>query len=140
LRPYLYRRAYAAFNRRDWEVNTLGHHPDEYSLTGNIGRFLPDAEEVYRGVEGYMEAMGLWISEWEDVRIDIDSVRIHDAPDGRVVSIQRWWARGRSSGVPFDTDLADVQTFRDGLLTSQTLFFDAAEALRFAGLEPSAPQ
>lgn len=137
LRLNIYRRAYQALTRRDWELNTAVHHRERFTLTGDLGRFLPDAKPVYRGVEGYIEAMELWLSTWEEMRSMGRGVEVHDAPDGRVVSIHRWLARGERSGVELDVRLADVETFERGWMTSQTLFTEPNAALRFAGLDPT---
>jgi hypothetical protein len=43
---WAYRTAYAAYNRRDWESNTLLIYADDYVLrAGGMRRLMPDAED-----------------------------------------------------------------------------------------------
>jgi ketosteroid isomerase-like protein len=131
---YFHRRAFAAFNRRDWEVNALSHAPDCALRSGEFTRFLPDAREVYRGPEGYLEAMELWIGAWANLRMDTEDIEIHDAGGGKMVAIIPFVGAGELSGARLDERLAAIHEFRQGQLISQTFYTDPARALDSVGL------
>ena len=94
---------------------------------------LPDhAGEVYRGHEGVLKAMESWSEPYEEMTNELQ--RIVGSGD-RLVSIHRFRARARYSGIEFDQPSAYVWTFRDGKIIRIEGFWDPADALGAAGLE-----
>jgi len=63
-----------------------------------------------------------------------DLERIFDG-DGVVVGFYRVFGTGRRSGVEVARDLAAVYRIRDGLIASERVYLDRAEALEAAGLQ-----
>jgi ketosteroid isomerase-like protein len=94
---------------------------------------MPDmAGEIYRGHDGVVRATKRWIEAYEWLSIDLE--RIVGAGD-RLVSIHRWRAKARHTGIVFDTPVAYVWTFRDGRVVHYRAFSDPKHALKAAGLE-----
>jgi SnoaL-like domain len=60
-------------------------------------------------------------------RRDFEPEEIIEVPDGRVLAVERWRARGRQ-GIKFDFLLVDVYTFRDGLIVRIDGFRDRTAA------------
>ena len=56
-----------------------------------------------------------------------------DAGDSVVVAF-RWWGRGKSSGVPVESDFFGVHDLRDGKIVRFRQYDTRAEALEAAGL------
>jgi ketosteroid isomerase-like protein len=93
---------------------------------------LPDhAGEVYRGPLGVLEAMESWCEPYEEITNEL--LRIVGSGDC-LVSIQRFRARARHTGIEFDQPSAYVYTFRDGKIIRIQGFWDPEEALAAAGL------
>jgi ketosteroid isomerase-like protein len=88
---------------------------------------LPDhAGELYRGHEGVRRATERWIEpfEWMTVELE-DIIEI----DERIVSIHRWQAKARETGIEFDLPLAYLWTFRDGQVTHCRSYVDPEQAI-----------
>ena len=93
---------------------------------------LPDhVGEVYRGREGVGRAGRAWLAPYETHSIELE--RIIDAGDS-VVSVHRFRARARTTGIEFDEPLAWLFKFRDGEVTHWHAYTSAEEALEAAGL------
>jgi hypothetical protein len=132
-----YTRAYAAFARRDWELNTLTHHPTDYLFrTGDFRQLLPDVADVYRGPGGYIEAMELWLAAWAEVEVEVEVEDVLDTGGSRTVALNTVHLRGGASGVDIVQPMADLHTWRDGWMVEQQYWWDRAAALRAAGLSP----
>jgi ketosteroid isomerase-like protein len=132
---YAYRRSYAAYGRGDWEFNTLLLHPDDYVIRfWEAGRFMPDANEEYRGLEGYLEAALEWMSAWREPRLLYENH--FEVESGLLVSMWRFEGVAQGSGIRLDQAGADVLRLRDGYVVSQTFYWDRAKALESVGLEP----
>jgi hypothetical protein len=117
-------RAYDAFTRRDWELNTLLFDPESFVFQpGDLRETLPDARERYDGVAGYLEAMHLFLESWSDLRVELVDVLAVDRR--RAVSLVRFTGVGRLSEVPFDQLTLIEFVFRDGLVISQSYWWDA---------------
>jgi ketosteroid isomerase-like protein len=87
--------------------------------------------EVYRGHEGMRQAAERWFERFGFPPIGL--VEIVGEGD-RFVSIHRWRARARYTGVDFDSRLAYVWRFRDGRIVHLKSYSDPEDALRSAGL------
>jgi ketosteroid isomerase-like protein len=134
---WAYRRTYAAYNRRDWEFNTLLIDPDSYELhPGDMARITPDAEPVYRGVEGYLEATALWMTGWGMAAVRYEDF-VEVEPGRTLVALIRFVGEGAGSGMRLDQPVADIHALRDGMLVRQTYYWDRNKGLEAAGLQPS---
>jgi SnoaL-like protein len=59
-------RAYAAGNRRDFEVLLMGLDPEiEYHPSTNL--MAPDMETVFYGRDGYVQVWRYWLDAFEDI-------------------------------------------------------------------------
>ncbi len=76
-----------------------------------------------------------WLAEWtegfESWSLDIEEV--FDAGD-QVVTFVRQHAKARQGGPEVNMPIAQVWTFRDGLIARMEMYFDRAAALEAAGL------
>ena len=63
------RRAYAAANRRDFDVILTGLDPEtEYRPGADL--IAPDQDPVFRGHDGYLQMWQNWLGAFEDLRFD----------------------------------------------------------------------
>jgi ketosteroid isomerase-like protein len=94
---------------------------------------LPDhVGETYHGHEGILRAAERWIEPFEWIRIEVE--QILEAGD-RLVSIHRWRAKARHTGIEFDSPLAYVLTFRDGKIIHFRSYLDPEQAIDAVGLK-----
>ena len=132
---YMYRRGYAAWNRRDWELNTVAHDPHRYELVWPEGDRPPGARSSYDGIEGYLEFAELWLDSFGDYRFQLEEVR--DPGGNRLGLLIRQIATGRSSGAAVVERMASVDEYEGGRMVRQTVSTrDAHATLRAHGLEP----
>ena len=116
-------------DRNSGEADLVSHFDPEITYEDTA---LPDhAGETYRGVDGVIRATERWVEPFEEMTIDLE--RIVGTGD-RLVSIHRWRARARSTGIAFDEPLAIVWTFRRGKVIHFRSFRDPDQALEAAGL------
>ena len=92
---------------------------------------LPGAT-VHRGIEAMMADIRAQAEAWEERHFE--PVDVIETPDGAVVFL-RIIARGRSSGVPVDLEVAHVLTMRNDKVVRVQAFLDREQALRAAGVE-----
>jgi ketosteroid isomerase-like protein len=134
LLTYAVKRGYAAFNRRDWELNTVLHHPTAHRWdAGGMGVGPMDVSDL-RDVEGYVAGLSRYLEAWGDLRLVVEEV-IEVGAD-RVLVMLRQVATGAGSGVPVEMPSGDLLTFRDGWLVDQKVTMERDDALRSAGLDP----
>jgi ketosteroid isomerase-like protein len=94
---------------------------------------LPDhIGETYHGHEGVLRAAERWIEPFEWLRIELE--QIVEGRD-RLVSIHRWRAKARHTGIEFDSPLGYGWTFRDGKILHFRSYLDPERALKAAGLQ-----
>lgn len=128
-------RAWAAFNRRDWEVNTVLFDAERYEFRpGDAKSFIPGSREAYRGVDGYLEAMELWLGEWSGMRVYLEDVT--EVGPGRMIHVVRFVGEGRASGVTIEQLNAAVLDVRDGRVVKHVTWWDVAGGFRSVGLAP----
>jgi ketosteroid isomerase-like protein len=94
---------------------------------------LPDhVGETYRGHEGVVRATERWLEPYEELTIELEQIAI--AGD-RLVSIHRFRARARHTGIEFEVPVAYLWTFRDGKVIHFRSYRDSGEAFEAAGVE-----
>jgi ketosteroid isomerase-like protein len=121
-------RAYAAGNRRDFEVLLLTHDRDhEYRPSPKL--MPPDLQPVFRGHDGYLRLWQYWMDAFGDIRWDPEEVL--DLGDRFVVSTEQT-GHGSASGVAVSEPVFQLFEMRRGLVMRQTDFLDRSEALAAA--------
>ncbi len=122
-------RAYAAANRRDFELILLTNDPVAYEYHPSADLLPPDFETVYRGHQGYLRFWSRWLDAFEDIRWDPEEML--DLGE-RVLVTTRQSGHGSGSGVAVSLPVYQLFTLRRGLVVSQQDFLDRSEALRTA--------
>ena len=121
-------RAYAAANRRDFDVLFVSHDPrHEYRPSGEL--MPPDLEAVFYGDDGYLELWRYWLEAFEDIRWDPEE--IIDLGDKLLVTTQQR-GHGSGSGVAVSKPVFQLFWFRRGLVVRQDDFLDRSKALEAA--------
>jgi ketosteroid isomerase-like protein len=124
----LLRRGYE-YVERTGEFLPEAAHPDfVWDTTTFQGGMLP---ETCVGVDETNAWLAEWLDSFEDWSLDIEEV--FDAED-RVVAIVRQRATGKHGGPEVDMRVAQVWTFRDGLVERMEMYADRDDALEAAGL------
>jgi ketosteroid isomerase-like protein len=86
----------------------------------------------YRGREGVRRFWDDLHADWQDLEVSVDEFR--DLGD-RVLTLGRFKALGRASGVDLDVPIAQLWELRDGMVVHMHAYSDPADALRAAGLD-----
>jgi ketosteroid isomerase-like protein len=120
-----------------WDLDDLAKGTFDSSLVDPDVTYedeiLPDhAAEVYRGYEGLAHAGRVWLEPFETYSLELE--RVVNAGEF-VLSLHRFRATFRRTGIEFDLPLAWLYTFRDGRVTRWRAFPSEAEALEAAGLK-----
>jgi ketosteroid isomerase-like protein len=120
--------AYAAANRRDFDLVLLGWDPgSEYHPSGDL--LPPDLETVFYGHDGYLQLWRYWLDAFEDIRWDPEEIL--DFGDRLLVTAQQR-GRGSGSGVAVSESVFQLFTVRRGLVVRQEDFLDRSKALEAA--------
>jgi ketosteroid isomerase-like protein len=120
--------AYAAANRRDFDMVLLGWDPgSEYHPSGDL--LPPDLETVFYGHDGYLQLWRYWLDAFEDIRWDPEEIL--DFGDRLLVTAQQR-GRGSGSGVAVSESVFQLFTVRRGLVVRQEDFLDRSKALEAA--------
>jgi ketosteroid isomerase-like protein len=123
-------RAYAAANRRDFDVVLVGWDPgSEYRPSGEL--MPPDLEAVFYGRDGYLKLWRYWLDAFEDIRWDPEEIL--DLGDKLLVTAQQR-GHGSGSGVAVSERVFQLFIVRRGLVVRQEDFLDRSKALEAAGL------
>ena len=123
-------RAYAAANRRDFDLVLVGWDPgSEYHPSGDL--MPPDLETVFYGHEGYLQLWRYWLDAFEDIRWDPEEIL--DLGDRLLVTAQQR-GHGSGSGVAVSEPVYQLFKLRRGLVIRQEDFLDRSKALEAAGL------
>ena len=105
---------WAAFSRRDFELMTVRYAPDvEFQFSPGLQTLGLNA--TYRGRAAMLDGLRELAAEWDP--IELDPAYVVDLGDV-VVNLGYIRARGRTSGVRVDTELAQVLVLRQGLVAS----------------------
>jgi ketosteroid isomerase-like protein len=87
--------------------------------------------EIRRGADGAIEFFREWTEPWEDFHVEWE---LHRAGPERVLAVVSMHGRGRGSGAPVDTRVAQLWTFRAGRAARMVMYWDVDEAFEAAGL------
>jgi ketosteroid isomerase-like protein len=123
------RRLYARWARGDFSRGDFFDSDVVYSRTGTD---TPGMEGTWRGLEGMSEGSREYFRAFSDVRIEAE--RIIDLGDDRVLVLSRQTARGKLSGAPFEHELCELMTLKDGRIAGLASYWHRAEALEAVGL------
>lgn len=123
-------RAYAAANRRDFELVLILNDDEPYEYRPSPDLLPPDMETVYRGHDGYRRFWRLWLDAFQDIRWEPEE--IFDFGERTLVTT-RQSGRGASSGVAVSELVFQLFTFRRGLVIRQEDFLDRDDALAALG-------
>jgi ketosteroid isomerase-like protein len=122
---HLVGRAYAAANRRDFELVLVGWDPgSEYRPSSDL--LPPDLETVFHGHEGYLQLWRYWLDAFEDIRWDPEEIL--DFGDMFLVTTQQK-GHGSGSGLAVSERVFQLFTLRHGLVVRQEDFLDRSKAL-----------
>jgi SnoaL-like domain len=127
-------RAYAAANRRDFDLIRV-QHDQEHEYRPSSDLMPPDLEPVFYGHDGYLRLWRYWLDAFEDIRWDPEEMI--DLGEKILVTTHQT-GHGSGSGVAVSEPVFQLFTFRRGLVLRQEDFVDRTEALEAAGLERDA--
>jgi ketosteroid isomerase-like protein len=123
-------RAYAAANRRDFDLILAGLDPEtEYRPAPDL--IAPDQDEVFSGHDGYLRMWRNWLDAFHDLRFDPEEVV--DLGDTFLVTAEQR-AHVPGSGVTVGKPVFQLFKVRRGLVVWQHDFSDRSKALKAAGL------
>ncbi len=120
------RRAYEAFNRRDFD-DALADVDDE------VG-WAPIFSVETALLEGKNAVRAAWARQFEAFDVTIEPEEITSLDESRVIVVARWSGRGSVSGAPFATTGVQICTIREGRLVRLDSYPSREEALDAAGL------
>ena len=123
----LVRRGYEAWNRGDMDAILAIFHPDVEVVTSGV---FPGLDPVYRGHDGYRKFWRDFSDTWESILISVHELR--DCGE-RVLGLIAFEARGRD-GLTVHRQVANVWTFRNGLIVRGENYVDWTQALKAVGL------
>jgi ketosteroid isomerase-like protein len=104
-------------------------HPDFVTvMTSHSG-----LAQEYVGVDGFRQALGDWISPYEDFRLEIDETILLD---DRFVFLVRQVGTTKHDGVKVETQSGSVWSLLDGKVRQATFYLDRQAALEAAGVDP----
>lgn len=123
-------RAYAAANRRDFELIFTGNDRHAYEYRPSADLLPPDFDTVYHGQQGYLDFWRRWLDAFPDIRWDPEE--IIDLGEKILVRTSQS-GRGSVSGLALSEPVFQLFTFRRGLVIRQADFLDRSKALEAAG-------
>jgi ketosteroid isomerase-like protein len=92
--------------------------------------------EVYHGIEGQRRRWKNVNATWDDFSIAV--AEVHDVDDERAVVVLRLAGKAKVSGIPLDTLLGQVWTWRDGKVWRIVTYTEPRDALEAVGLSVDA--
>jgi ketosteroid isomerase-like protein len=121
-------RAYAAANRRDFDLVLMGWDAEsEYRPSREL--LPPDVEPVFHGHDGMRQLWRYWLDAFEDIRWEPEEIL--DLGDAFLVA-GRQSGHGSGSGVAVSVPVFQLFRLRRGLVVRQEDFMDRAKALEAA--------
>jgi ketosteroid isomerase-like protein len=127
----LLRETYAAWASGDFATADVFDPDVEFVRLGTGASGL---DGTWHGIDGLWAAVVEWLRSWE--LLTIEAERFIELGDNRALVLSRQRGRGKHSGAQMDAELGDLFTFRNGKIIRYASYWDRAEALRAAGLEP----
>jgi ketosteroid isomerase-like protein len=122
--------AYAAANRRDFDVVLIGIDPQiEYRPSADL--MPPDLETTFHGHAGYLQLWRYWLDAFEDIRWEPEEML--DFGDRFLVQA-RQGGHGSGSGVAVSEPIFQLYRLRRGIVVRFEDFRDRSEALEAIGL------
>ncbi len=117
-----------ALNGGDFDSLTEIFHPEleHRSVFGALER------EVYCGIEGQRRRWRNVQETWSDFSIEV--VEVHGVDEERAVVVLRLSGTAKSSGVPLDSLVGQLWTWRDGTVGRIDSYTEPGKALKAAGL------
>jgi ketosteroid isomerase-like protein len=106
--------------------------PDVEFVTGGL------EPRLFHGPEGVVEGWFDFLSAWEDFRVELREIIPGVRPETYVVFCHLS-GRGKESGVPTESETANVIGIRDGRITRLELHWDRVAALESAGVAGTRP-
>jgi ketosteroid isomerase-like protein len=125
------RRAYAAANRRDFDVVLVGWDLPSSEYRPSADLIAPDQDHVFYGRDGYLRMWRTWLDAFEDLRFEPEELL--DLGDMLLVTAQIE-GHGSGSGVAVGQRVFQLFSLRQGLVRKQEDFVDHVQALEAAGL------
>ncbi len=126
------RRAYAAANRRDFDLVMMGFGPEaEYEYRPSADFIAPDQDPVFHGSDGYLRMWRTWLDAFDDLRFEPEELL--DLGDTLLVTAEVR-GHGSGSGVAVSERVFQLFELRGGLVVKQEDFVDHSKALEAAGL------
>jgi hypothetical protein len=123
--------AYAAANRRDFDVVLVGWDPgSEYRPS--VEKMPPDLEPSFHGHDGYRRLWRYWLDAIGDIRWDPEEIL--DFGDSFLVTTQQS-GHGSGSGVAVRESVFQVFELRRGLVVRQEDFLDRSHAIEAARIK-----
>jgi ketosteroid isomerase-like protein len=123
-------RAYAAANRRDFELILTFNDAAAYEYRPSADLLPPDMATAYHGHAGYREFWRYWLDAFEDIRWDPEEILDFGE---RALVTTRQSGHGSGSGVAVSEPVFQLFTFRRGRVIRQQDFLDRSQALAAAG-------
>ena len=123
-------RAYAAANRRDFDLVLTLNDPEIYEYRPSRDLLPPDLESVFYGHDGYLQLWRYWLDAFGDIRWDPEEIL---DMGGKVLVTTQQRGHGLGSGVEVSESVFQLFTFRKGLVIRQEDFLDRSDALIAAG-------
>jgi ketosteroid isomerase-like protein len=126
------RRAYAAANRRDFDLVLMGLGPDaEYEYRPSADFIAPDQDPIFYGRDGYLRMWRTWLDAFDDLRFEPEE--FVDLGDRLLVTAEVR-GHGSGSGVAASERVFQLFELRRGLVVKQEDFVDQSKALEAAGI------
>jgi uncharacterized protein len=115
---------FEAFNRGD-VAGALAHVDPE--IEAEPSSSFPDVA-IFRGHQGVLDFFASFFEAWEEYHAEPKD--FIEAGDNDIVVVVRQRARGRGSGVEFESDMYQLWTMRDKKVVRMRVYEDKAEALQ----------
>jgi hypothetical protein len=122
-------RAYAAANRRDFELIATFNDTPNYEYRASPGVLPPDLEAVSRRHAGYLDMWQHWTDAFPDIHYE--PRELVDFGRTALVTAEQS-GHGTGSGIAVSQTLFQLYTFDAGMVIRQEDFLDREEALRAA--------
>lgn len=131
-----HRGAYAAYSRRDWQLNTITMDRGFVFRAAELSQVVPGMDREYTGIDGYLDAQRVFLEPWPDLRVLYEGVIALE--QNRTLTRVRFIGTAQLSGLQIDQEAAVLMEFRDGCAVSNTFWWDRPAAFAALGLESGA--